>query len=549
MTDHDAFDVARNALVLLAPEFLIVLAAVALMTAGAFVRLPRRTWWMISTVILGLAGLLLAAIGPFPTESYGSVVVGDALGFGARMVIVLTGLAFLALAHDQVDDSRAPEFFGALLLAHAGAMTVACSNDLVLLFVGLELVSIPTYLMLYLPRRTARTQEATTKYFYLSIFSSGLLLYGLAFLYGQAGISNLKALSYVMHFLPGMPQDQFGLIAVVFILAGLGFRVAAVPFHFYAPDVYQGAPTVVTGLLAWLPKAVGFLALLRVLTAVLGGSSLLSGQAQTLIWAIAVGTILLGNILALVQENLKRLIAYSSIAHAGYLMIGIMAAMEHGTRVRGLILGSEGILIYLVTYALMTLGVFAALLLLPSLGEKAETVSDLSGLARRRPFIAAALALSLLSLAGIPPTAGFWGKFQVFASAVSAAQRSGNGMFVSVVFVGVLGAAMGAYYYLRPVVLMYVRNPREPQPAPIASTGAEAPWPTVVVLAVSTALTVALFVVPGPLFRAGRTAAIEAVSLPETTTVKTVASSPSGPSPATIVTPLPKAIPTRAPNP
>ena len=178
-------------------------------------------------------------------------------------------LILLAMAHDQVDDARAAEFFGALLMIDAGSMLVASANELVFLFVGLELVSIPTYLLLYLSRRDASTQEAATKYFFLSIFSSGLLLFGLAFLYGLTGVSNLKALDLPgRHRRWGALQTQLGLIAVVFVMAGLGFRVAAVPFHFYAPDVYQGSPTILAAMLAWVPKAIGFLAIIRTLTAV-----------------------------------------------------------------------------------------------------------------------------------------------------------------------------------------------------------------------------------------------------------------------------------------
>ena len=178
-------------------------------------------------------------------------------------------MVLLALAHREPADERAGEFFGALLMVNAGAMLVAAANELVFLFVGLELVSIPTYLLLYLSRRSRATQEAATKYFFLSIFSSGLLLYGLTFLYGTMGISNLKAMALLFDKLANMPQVQLGLIAVVFVMAGLCFRVAAVPLHFYAPDVYQGSPIAIAAALAWVPKAVGFLAIMRTLTAVL----------------------------------------------------------------------------------------------------------------------------------------------------------------------------------------------------------------------------------------------------------------------------------------
>ena len=234
MNPQVAYETVGQTLRVLVPEILIVAVSIAMMTLSPFLNWPRRHWCAIS------AGTLL----------------NDALGFYGRLVLLLTGLVLLALGHDAPSDATAGEFFGALLLVNTGAMLVMTANELVFLFVGLELVSIPTYLLLYLTRRTVTTQETAAKYFYLSIFSSGLLLYGLAFLYGVSGVSNLKSLATLTWLVPSIPHPQLGLIAVVFILAGLCFRVAAVPFHFYAPDVYQGSPTVIAALLSWIPKGV-----------------------------------------------------------------------------------------------------------------------------------------------------------------------------------------------------------------------------------------------------------------------------------------------------
>ena len=256
----------------------------------------------------------------------------DDLSFYARLVLLISAAILLGMAYREPSDVRSGEFFGALLLMNAGAMLVAAANEMVFLFVGLELVSIPTYVLLYLSRRTPSTQEAATKYFFLSIFASGLLLYGLAFLYGTTGVSNLKALGYFFDKLPNVPHPQLALVAVVFVMAGLCFRVAAVPLHFYAPDVYQGSPMVIAATLAWIPKAVGFLAIVRTLTAVFsvkGGDDPLVQKAVMLSWIIAAATMVWGNFLALVQEDLKRLLAYSSIAHAGYMMVGVTAAFAN----------------------------------------------------------------------------------------------------------------------------------------------------------------------------------------------------------------------------
>src|SRR3954470_24035909 len=208
-----AIENARQTLLILLPELLILLSATAMMTLGAFVQLPRRTWAAASAVTLVVSLLALILLREQVTDPYGSVALNDAMSGYGRLFFLLTGLLILAMAHDQVDDGRAPEFFGSLLMINAGAMLVAASNELVFLFVGLELVSIPTYLLLYLPRRTATTQEAATKYFFLSIFSSGLLLFGMAYLYGLTGVSNLKALSYVFHAAPTIFLTGFGVIA------------------------------------------------------------------------------------------------------------------------------------------------------------------------------------------------------------------------------------------------------------------------------------------------------------------------------------------------
>ena len=244
MNPETALETVQQTLTILIPEIILLLAAIALMTASPFFRATCRTWGSLAAAALAASLLALLAVQGRQTGLYSAVALNDDLGFYGRLVVLLTGFIILALAHDEPSDDRAGEFFGALLMINAGAMVVATANDLILLFVGLELVSMPTYLLLYLSRRTITTQESATKYFYLSIFASGMLLFGLAYLYGIAGISNLKALAAVSSSLPAIPHQELGLIAVLFVLAGLSFRVAAVPFHFYAPDVYQGSPTV-----------------------------------------------------------------------------------------------------------------------------------------------------------------------------------------------------------------------------------------------------------------------------------------------------------------
>jgi NADH-quinone oxidoreductase subunit N len=520
-TDVLQFEVARTTFIVLLPEILLILTATAMMTAGAFVQVPRRVWCATAAAALVVALIALAAVARQVTDPYASPVLNDAFsGFG-RALFLLTGLVVLGLAHDQVDDARSAEFFGSLLLLDAGAMVVAAANELVLLFVSLELVSIPTYLLLYLPRRTTTTQEAATKYFFLSIFSSGLLLFGLAYLYGLTGVSNLKALGFLAGHVAGVPQPNLALLAVVFVVAGLGFQVVAVPFHFYAPDVYQGSPTALAALLAWVPKGVGFLALVRTVTFVVGSAvaaadvsaDRLAHRAVFLAWIIAVVTMTLGNTVALAQENLKRLLAYSSIAHAGYLMIGVAVAFRQGfdphPQTTPWYYGAEGVLFYLTAYALMTLGVFGVILLLSTPERPVETVGDLAGLGWSHPSAALALTVCLFSLAGIPPLAGFMGKFELFAGAFAASPGKDGDLFWWLAIAGVLNSAIGAYYYLRIVVGMYLGQQAGPPLRPRPT------WPSVAAVTACAGLSLFFGMYPLPLINATREAAEAAISTPD----------------------------------
>ena len=509
MNPPSSLDVFLQTALVLAPEFILLGAAIAIMTASAFITLPRKAWCGLSAGALVLAFLVLLATSQIQPEAYSAVALNDKLSFYARLVLLVTGMIVLAFAHEEPADNRAGEFFGALLMIDAGAMAVATANEMVFLFVGLELVSLPTYLLLYLSRRSQLTQEAATKYFFLSIFSSGLFLYGLTFLYGTTGISNLKSLAYFFGMLP-VPHPQLGVIALLFLLTGLCFRVAAVPLHFYAPDVYQGSPMVIAAALAWVPKAAGFLAIIRTLTAVFAGreGDPLVQKAILLSWIIAAATMILGNFMALLQVDLKRLLAYSSIAHAGYMMIGVTAAFANDRRGGGSYYGSGSVFYYLVVYSFMTLGTFGGLMSLRIKGRAAERVDDLAGLGWTHPWPALALSICLLSLAGIPPLAGFWGKLEIFGSLLVAAERGESASFFVLAVIGMLSAAAGAYYYLRLVVVMYFSRPKE-------SIEVGGGWPIAAGVVACASLTVILGLFSGPLASATHTAAGSAIFLPE----------------------------------
>jgi len=507
---HSLSVVQQTTLVLL-PELILLASAIVMVTASAFVARPRRFWCAMSAGAVLVALFALLFLGRMRTDLYAAVALNDDLSFYARLVLLVSAGIVLGLAHREPSDARAGEFFGSLLMMFAGAMLVATANEMVFLFVGLELVSMPTYVILYLSRRDSTTQEAATKYFFLSIFASGLFLYGLTFLYGTTGLSNLKALGYLFERLPNLPHPQLAVLAVVFVMAGLCFRVAAVPLQFYAPDVYQGSPMVVAATLAWIPKVVGFLAIVRTLTAVLavkGGNDPLVQKAVMLSWIIAAATMVWGNFLALAQEDLKRLMAYSSIAHAGYMMVGVTAAFANDTHAAGTYYGSESIFFYLVTYGLMTLGLFGGFMALTFKNRPVETVDDLSGLGWTHPWTALGLSVCLLSLAGIPPLAGFWGKFQLFGSLLAAGARANSGSFIALAVIGMLSAAAGAYYYLRIVVLMYFAKPK----AAIELTGG---WPIAAVVSVCVFLTVYFGINSAPLSSRAHASARAAMAHPQ----------------------------------
>jgi NADH-quinone oxidoreductase subunit N len=526
MNAQSAIEIVRGSALVLLPEMLLLFAAMAIMTASAFIKKPRRVWCASSAGALVLALLVLWTLKDSHTDPYSAVVVNDALSYNSRIVLLLLGLVLVSLAHEEPSDDRAGEFFGAVLLMNAGAMLVAAANELVFLFVGLELVSIPTYLLLYLSRRTRMTQEAATKYFLLSIFASGLTLYGLAFLYGITGVSNLKALSFLLDRLPtGAPHFALGLVAVVFIMSGLCFRVTAVPLQFYAPDVYEGSPTVIAALLAWVPKAVGFLAMIKTLTAAFAARDAASPfiqKAVVIAWIIAAASMIWGNLLALLQSNLKRLLAYSSIAHAGYLMVGMSASFASDGGTGGIYYGSESVLFYLVVYALMTIGAFGAIMSLRSGGREVETVEQLDGLGWMQPWPALGLSICLLSLSGIPPLAGFMGKFEIFAAVLAARARVETSGFLMLAVIGMLTSAIGAYYYLRIIVGMYLRPAREQ----VELGGG---WPVALAFGACAVLSVVLGVFSTPLVQGARSAAVAALARPDPASVRTAAGAPSAP--------------------
>ncbi len=343
-----------------------------------------------------------------------------------------------------------PEFYVLALLSGSGAMIMAAANDLIVVFLGLEILSIALYVMAAYHRRRAESGEASMKYFILGAFSSAIFLYGVALCYGATGSTRLSEIAvFLAH--THVPKSIV-LAGVVLLIVGLGFKVAAVPFHAWTPDVYQGSPTPATGFMAAVAKAGGFAALIRIM---MGAFPTLSVDWRPVIWALAALTLLVGSILAIVQTDIKRMLAYSSISHAGYVLVGLQAANGAGT---------AGALFYLFSYSFMVLGSFAIVSVVSGKGEARNDVGGFRGLALRRPGLALAFTVLLLAQAGVPFTTGFFAKFYVVSAAV------GQQQYVLAVL-AMLAAAVATFFYLRVAIFMYSPLPTETAPVVAAPAG------------------------------------------------------------------------------
>jgi NADH-quinone oxidoreductase subunit N len=384
----------------------------------------------------------------------------DTMVWYIRGLSLSAGLLLTLVMWNQVDDTTAAEAHACLLAILVGTNLVAAASDLVSLFLALELVSIPTYLILFLSRRDRLGREAAIKYFLLSIFSSALVLYGMSWLYGVAGTTNLLAISEVSVQGDSSGDQRLLPIAFALLLAGLSFRIAAVPFHFYAPDVFRGTTAANAALLSFIPKVVGFVALLRLLPLTGAGETLDAWRpdepAKMLLAVLAVATMLVGNLMALRQKHLYRLMAYSSIAHAGYMLVGLAVGD------RGAITGTHAALFYLAAYGLMTIGVFALFAAVGQVQHPMEFESDLRGLGRTQPWMALCLAVCLFSLTGLPPTAGFLAKLNIFLAAWSDGSAIGRNLAA----IMAINAAIGAWYYLRLIAVMFLDPTVEPETKP-----------------------------------------------------------------------------------
>ncbi len=438
------------------PEVLVAFTGLALLALDIFLRPGRRTF----VPLVSMAGLLLAFLFTLAVVlverseiTFSGMVIVDSYGQFFKLIFILSAAFTILISprYLRLFNVSPVEYFELILFCTVGMMVMVAANDLVTIYIGLELMAISIYLMAGFQRDNPRSSEAAMKYFLLGAFASGILLYGMSFLYGITGTTSLSGIGQDI---VGMGDNpQLVTLALVLMTIGFGFKIAAVPFHMWTPDVYEGAPTPLTAFMSVGPKVAGFAVIMRVYMT--SFQSVVHDWIQ-LFWILAVLTIIVGNVIAVAQKSVKRMLAYSSIAHAGYLLIGVVSAgsaveLQDPVRISE---SMSSVMIYLFAYMFMNIGAFAVVIMLAREDDPCESLQDYAGLARRRPITAMLMAILLLSLAGIPPTFGFIGKFYIFMAAIHTYN-------VPLAIIGVLASVIAAYYYIRVIVYMYMREPED----------------------------------------------------------------------------------------
>jgi NADH-quinone oxidoreductase subunit N len=464
------------------PEIWLAVSGMALLLLGVFMGdKSTRLIEYLAILVLLVAAWFVWQIDGTRIVIFNGMFVSDNFARFVKLVVLLGSALAIMLSWSYIEKERIarPEYPVLLLFAALGMMLMISANDLLSLYMGLELQSLALYVLAAFKRDDAKASEAGLKYFVLGALSSGLLLYGVSLIYGFTGTTNFNDLHLM--FTNGQAAGLGIIFGLVFICAGLAFKIAAVPFHMWTPDVYEGAPTPVTAFFAAAPKIAAMALLARVLMEPFVG---LADQWKQIIVFAAIASMLIGGFAALVQTNIKRLMAYSSIGHVGYALVGLATGTADGV---------QGMLIYMAIYFINSLGAFAVILCLRHKGKMIEKIDDLAGLSKTRPMLALAMVIFMFSLAGVPPLAGFFGKFYVFAAAVE------SKLYVLAI-IGVLMSAVSAYYYLRIIKLMYFDDNRQ-MVDPVPEYGLR------VVLAVSAAYMLLFCFLPTPIIEAARFAA------------------------------------------
>ncbi|HET7026843.1 MAG TPA: NADH-quinone oxidoreductase subunit N [Candidatus Limnocylindrales bacterium] len=475
----------------IAPLVVAVLAAVAVLLVD--IVLPGRPRPAIATALIGLAVVAIVVLltGRSDSQAFGGSYTVDALTTFLDVLFVAIIALTVLFAPDYLEPRGLPiaEFSSVLIFALAGIMLISAATDLLLLFLGLELMVLPGYLLVGFAKRDPYSTEGAIKYFLLGSFSSAIFLFGLAFVWGLTGTTRADGVADALgQMASGARPVSAGIaMGLAFMTTGVAFKIAAVPFHYWTPDAYQGSPTPVTGYLSVGPKVGAFALILRLFVEALGP---LRADWLGVIFVLAAITMTLGNLVALTQSNVKRMLAYSSIAHTGYMLVGLAAYAA------GRIEGLEGLLYYGAAYAFMNLGAFAVVAALQKRQGVTSSLDTFAGLGRREPILGILMVLFLLSLTGIPPLAGFFAKAYVILAAVQA-----GGTVGLLAVIAMLNAAAAAFYYLRVIVYMYMREPATEQPA---LEHGRLLWSG---LAAASVLTIAFGLLPGPLLDTVRAAA------------------------------------------
>lgn len=452
------------------PEIVLSIFGMAIMLLGPLVD-EEKSQNILGAI--GLAGTLAGlaatwAMSQSPGFAFWNMVRVDGFSvfFHALVIAIAAVLILTSYEYMAVQRIRAGEYYGLILFGLVGMCLMSSAVELVLIFIALEISSISTYILAGFRRRSATSSESSLKYFLLGSFATAFFLYGVALMFGATGSTNIDEISAALN---SGPVPVLAYVAMALMFIGLGFKVAAAPFHIWTPDVYEGAPAPITGFMSTAPKAAAFAVLLRIIF-----EANAPGRFW-LIWISAVLSMTMGNVAALVQNNVKRLLAYSSIAHAGYMLMAFAATPE---------LGTSAVMFYTASYAAMNVGAFAVVSHFANAGERYVTLEDYAGMGRRSPILAGALGIFLISLIGIPITGGFFAKFYVFSATLQS-------NLVILTVIGVINGAIGAYYYLKIIVMMYMREAREDVPVlPVPASLA-------VALVITLAATIYLGVLPG----------------------------------------------------
>jgi NADH-quinone oxidoreductase subunit N len=424
------------------PELILTLAGVLIMFLEALRPEGRKTNAGL-VAILALALALPAALMASPGPAFQGMLVIDGMATFFRTLVIVVGLLVVFSSTDYLrrENQESGEYYALILFSIVGQCVMVSANELVMIFIGLEISSIASYILAGYLRDDARNNESALKYFLLGSFATAFLLYGVAWMYGATGSTNLTEIRRALISGNAPPEALIG-VAAALIFVGLAFKISAAPFQGWAPDVYQGAPAPVSAFLTVGPKAAAFAVLLRIF---LGSLEPIASRWAPAIWVCALATMVVGNFAAIMQSNIKRLLAYSSIAHAGYVLVAVAA--NSGT-------GSAAAMFYLAAYAFTNIGAFAVVTYFSRKGERYVGIDDFAGLAQRQPGMAAMLTIFLLSLIGVPLTGGFFGKFYIFKAAL-------DSKLIWLTVIGLLNSAVAAYYYLRILVVMYFREPGE----------------------------------------------------------------------------------------